>query len=89
MVFCSSTDYVPVCGFTLIFTYLGIYCDYSTYDLLSFIEFDFDKLETTTIDDLLTFIADAKECNIDSKNLISRLSNAGNKELVDKALRKL
>ena len=60
-----------------------------TYDLLSFIEFDFDKLEMTTTDDLLTFIADVKECNIDSKNLISRLSNAGNRELVEKALRTL
>jgi tRNA A37 methylthiotransferase MiaB len=60
-----------------------------TYDLLSFIEFEFDKLETTTIDELLTFIKDVKECNIDSKDLITRLSNAGNKELVEKALRNL
>jgi hypothetical protein len=54
-----------------------------TYDLLSFIEFEFDKLVNTTAEDLLTFIIDVKECNIDSKNLISRLNAAGNKKLVN------
>lgn len=60
-----------------------------TYDLLSFIDFEFDKLETTTVDDLLTFIIDVKGCNIDSKNLISRLSMAGNKKLVEMVLNRL
>ena len=60
-----------------------------TNDLLTFIEFDFDKLENTTVDDLLTFITDIKECNIDCNNLISRISAAGNKRLIGMVANKL
>jgi hypothetical protein len=60
-----------------------------TNDLLTFIEFDFDKLENTTVDDLLTFITDIKECNIDCNNLISRLRDAGNKRLIGMVVNKL
>ena len=54
-----------------------------TNDLLTFVEFEFDKLETTTADELLTFIKDMKDCGID-ETLIYRLSHTEkkNKELL-------
>ena len=60
-----------------------------TNDLLTFVEFEFDKLEKASVDDVITFITDIKECNIDCNNLVSRLGEAGNKKLLRMALNRI
>jgi hypothetical protein len=56
-------------------------------DLLTFVEFEFEKLNNATEEEVAVFLQDSKECRLDNKRIVSRLSASGNKEIVEKNIR--